>query len=344
MFSPSPFKALRPLIVITFTLLSACSTQGESQMMDGPGGDGPMHGGMNTSISAPYVGRSPIVDGSAGDEAWMASPEIRGRAQEGHGGGAISFSMRVVHDDARVYFLFQWEDGSPSTRKGEWIFDGSAWTKSKEDEDRLALIVLPLDNLGSGAMGQGMMNASCVQFCHEYANPPYMATNSPDDYAEVWHWKAARTNPMGYADDQFIQNVVDSSSGETTGRRSDSGSSSYAANGDAAPEFMPSDGGLFITPDNAAPFNQAAGWKAGDTIPGYILRNPSGSRADVSARGIHKNGRWTLEMSRAKITSGSSEDMAILDGGSYNFSVAIWDNAHEDAHYKSPVQIISFSR
>ncbi|MBI3950839.1 MAG: hypothetical protein HY314_10350 [Acidobacteria bacterium] len=29
-----------------------------------------------------------------------------------------------------------------------------------------------------------------------------MQTKNPDGRAELWHWKAARSNPLGYADDQ----------------------------------------------------------------------------------------------------------------------------------------------
>lgn len=185
---------------------------------------------------------------------------------------------------------------------------------------------------------------SCANYCHENASPPYMATDTPSLYVDVWHWKAARTNPMGFADDQHLQSVVDYSSSEVTGRRADEGTSTYMNNGDIAPLFAPADGGLYITSDNIIPFDENADWKAGDTIPGYVLRAPDGSRADVMAKGTYKDGVWTLEITRAKTTSDSVGDQAILDDGSYMVSVAIWDNDHGDKHYKSPMNQVTFSR
>jgi hypothetical protein len=52
--------------------------------------------------------------------------------------------------------------------------------------------------------------------------PEQATLQSAGYFLDLWHWRAARSNPVGFADDQFI----------TAGRLSDSGRGAYATNWD----------------------------------------------------------------------------------------------------------------
>jgi hypothetical protein len=166
---------------------------------------------------------------------------------------------------------------------------------------------------------------------------------------DVWHWKAARFNPMGFTDDKFWDDVT---------RRSDGGSGSGASNGGALPDFMAaSDPGAnvtFLAEDQAArnsfdPFRvqpgsvdvktafNAAGFTAGDRIAGRILAIPSGNRASVRTAGSWFGGTWTVEFAR-KIagetgTDGNTEDFTVVRGGSVKFANEIFDNVADHANH-----------
>lgn len=135
---------------------------------------------------------------------------------------------------------------------------------------------------------------------------------SEDNYtADVWYWKANRTNPAGYADDkrQILSDAPskgsefkESASGKIRylSRKSDAGKSAYKER-KAAPTEM-------STP----------------LIDRYPLRMPEGSRADVHAKGVWKNGFWIIEFSR-KLQTGHDDDVQLeLNGGPYLFGVSVF--------------------
>jgi hypothetical protein len=99
---------------------------------------------------------------------------------------------------------------------------------------------------------------------------------------DLWTWRAGRTDPSGYAEDATMtlsfQRIARANSYQTHNGRSvwvkeepDAGSQSYQA--------------------------QIVGAYAGDRIPRYIARTPSGSIGRHGQRRL-KDGFWTVEFSR----------------------------------------------
>lgn len=109
----------------------------------------------------------------------------------------------------------------------------------------------------------------------------------PDAFAEkadVWIWRAARTDPSGFADDyHFINNTIS--------RTSDN---EYA-------DLLPDNGKSCWHDCFFADF-------AGNELPRYKQRSPQGSLADVKAKGRWESGTWTIEFSR-KINTGNPDDI-----------------------------------
>jgi hypothetical protein len=88
-----------------------------------------------------------------------------------------------------------------------------------------------------------------------------MRTNNAGETLDMWHWKAARSNPMGFADDKHVIWADGFNDTTTQTRKGDDGSGVDSNNKDAAgtlPAFMAeSDPGanathLIILPDGSA--------------------------------------------------------------------------------------------
>lgn len=180
-------------------------------------------------------------------------------------------------------------------------------------------------------------------------------------FLDLWHWRAARSNPVGYADDQFV----------TAGRLSDSGRGAYSTNWDGEkkqPRLMfdatktglkalkwsdvvggkvNQDGVHGLKEEIAAPFDPNAGWQEGDTIPRRILRTPQGSRADIGVDGKAKwaDGYWEVVLRRKMNTEKPLEDKIIRDGGVYQAAFAIHRQATGGRwHYVSLPISVGFDR
>jgi hypothetical protein len=232
--------------------------------------------------------------------------------------GIDSVMVKSAYDDDSIYFLLQWSDSSKNDAKGRWTFVDGGWIRSAEDEDRLFLSF----DIGFPAHRE----LGCAAACHlrerlddltdagvQWRNR--MHTNSRGERAELWVWGAASTNPMGHADDEFWSEqdkVPDDGGGFYTSNRN-------TVDGGYAPKFMSEDGvNAFQERDLATrspmlfaadaglrpavvPFD-SAGATAGAVLPGYVFQNGSGSRADVRAVGLWRNGKWTVELARARVT------------------------------------------
>ena len=241
----------------------------------------------------------------------------------------LGVTLNAMADGQFLYLAASWDDPTTTENvfKEQWTFDGSAWDQS-ENEDRIAFM---------WDMGlNGNEGATCLQMCH----PPNMQTSIGK--VDIWHWKAARSNPMGFADDKYF---------DTTGRHGDDGTSSYSDNdddGSGNPTFMatndPGANVIFLVNDAAAltafdpygtimpshtvdiavTFDLGATFTQGDVIPGYVLRIPNGDRASVMSAGKYDNGVWTVEFK--KPYAGSDYDFEVVPGSSVEFAHEIFDN------------------
>jgi hypothetical protein len=118
-------------------------------------------------------------------------------------------TLRAAYDRAHVYLCVAAPD--PNRRADEdkelWEFVGPAPTDWQRlpgsvnvmgggagafDEDRLALWW----NINA----QGFATEGCFALCHDVR----MRSRNADGRADLWYWKAARTNPVGFAEDQRL--------------------------------------------------------------------------------------------------------------------------------------------
>lgn len=274
-----------------------------------------------TGLIATAVTTAPIVDGSM-DAVWSSAAEYKvivgADMNYQNGYGLLTVSMRAVTFNNMLYIYAEWADpsGSEDIRKKMWSNNGSTWVKGSGDEDRFFVMFNAGDN--------GTEGADCATMCHK-PSADLMATTG-GGHVDVWHWKAARTNPGGCADDKWW---------DGTGRGSDAKNSSlYTDNiesvgGVDRPMYMHSTGlaytGNFLFEADKVVFDPNLNW-TGKTIPFYVIDpSASGSRWDVAASGVYSAGKWTLELARA-FNTGNSDDV-VLGSGVIEVTIAITDNS-----------------
>ncbi len=288
----------------------------------------------STILSSQRTFETITADGYANESSWndvkvLVAPVIDGSI------GKVDINLRSLFDDEYIYFFITWDDPTKSVYKKQWTFNGTDWVRS-EDEDRFAIFWNINDSIA------GFNIAGCAMLCHG----DRMQTNAPEEKADSWHWKAARTNPAGYVDDKFVGDVaIDYAGGpigtltEVTGRQSDSKESGgYKDNiieDKTRPKYYehkPKDSvdEMFIFSNEvedgqAVEITDEMVFSKGDTVPGYILEKPVGSRGDIEARGVWKDGQWNLEIKR-KLVTGNDDDVQFDVTKIYRFGVAVMDN------------------
>lgn len=243
--------------------------------------------------------------------------------------------LKSVYNSSDLYIYAKWRDSTASLSKKMWVKTADGWQQSQEDEDRLTFIW----NIDDSIPRFNYMG--CTLLCHidpdDYTKLK-MSTYYVGSMADVWHWKSARTNPVGFADDQYM---------DTEKRKNDPGTSAYEDNKSEdgnTPGFMFPGGkgeSQFLFESEAVPFDESL-FEEGDTLPAYMLRSPTEDRADLASYGVWADGYWTVVLKRSLFT-GSSTDIQFTDTGAvYPFSLAIFNNAGDEDHLKSRVIYLSF--
>jgi len=151
---------------------------------------------------------------------------------------AAPAALQAAYDSKNVYILSVWTDlsGDESLAKSQWEFDGTDWSQpGGRNEDRVAFIF----NINASDWGV----AGCAAYCHVGEQPGdggRMRTHNPGETLDMWHWKSARSNPLGFADDKHV--IWADASDTTTGtRKGDDGNSVDSGNKDgtgALPAWM----------------------------------------------------------------------------------------------------------
>lgn len=99
-----------------------------------------------------------------------------------------------------------------------------------------------------------------------------------------------------------------------------------------------------------SPTNPLTGkpWQKGEQVPSAVLREPTGSNADIKAFGAWKEGFWTLEMQRDLDTgpnaskNGKRLDVILNPVNIYAFAIAVFDNSEGMDHSLSGLLFLAF--
>lgn len=242
----------------------------------------------------------PKLDGSADDAAWQAATELKLEA-EGRGGDAkgkkVSVTLKAAYDKENVYFLLQWQDATKDETHKSFVWNDakSAYEAGPDREDNAA-VSFPI----TGAFTADMLSGE-------------------DEVWDVWHWKATRTGPAGYAMDRT--HVFSATKPEGKAAEYD------AANGRKIWIARPEDEGDSVTKENPAP-------KERQPAPPihYEAVKPSGSAADIRTGQGYRDGWWTVEFAR-KLNTENPDDVAFDVRQTCPIGVALFDKSEHDNHF-----------
>jgi hypothetical protein len=242
----------------------------------------PVHAAQTLVVSK--VKEALVLDGSATDSAWNDAEAITVRDKSVE----RDVTLKAVYKGDMVFLLVQYTAPMEDRLHKPWVWD-------KE--------------LKAYKLGPQREDTFTFKWSMEYKEVD-LSNFSDDLYtADVWYWKANRTDPVGYADDKH--HILASESGKKAKElKSRSGKTRYLMRvGDAG---------------KSAQKKQIFTEYQGDIISQYSIVNPEGSRADVHAKGKWKNGVWTIEFSR-KLKTGHSDDVQFdsASGKKYLFGVSI---------------------
>jgi hypothetical protein len=270
------------------------------------------------------------------DQAPILEVQTRG-ALEGAADGPVVM-LQATHDNEFLAIRAQWADDTESIFKNAWTYDGTAFSKSG-DEDRL-LFAWPIqENADFSSRG-------CTAACHATADDPakwWMGSDQDGVTYDAWQFKASRTYAAGYVDDKWWGTLGDPDDVESSrhGDARDGGSYSTNANDDATgPAFMSSQGpdARFILAGDAIELDTSA-LSAGDRVPGYVLERPVGSRGDIEVSGGWENGTWVIVMRRL-LATGHDDDVEFGVGGRVPFGLAVIDDGGGLRHTIAPEPLV----
>lgn len=238
------------------------------------------------SLLAVKVETAATIDGRANEDFWQRAGTVTVHDVTAD----IDIELKAVHDGVTLYLLAEYPDADESRlhRALVWKPELNRYQNGPAREDSLIL-------------KWGMSGSESGLTLKE--DRPYRA--------DIWYWKAHRTDHAGYADDK-IQYYTTTRDNKSLLLLSDSGKVFYLMrSGDqGVPAYKPK--------------LQAA--YSENLVPKYDLQTPSGSRADIRAKGVWQDGRWVIEFAR-KLKTGQADDLQMELGGAYRFGVSRYEIA-----------------
>lgn len=253
-----------------------------------------------------YTGTPPGMDGDI-DEVWDSAIPLAVTVREALGGtGPRVVVMRALHTDTSLYVLAQWPDTTRSDMRDPYVWhsESGRYERPTLADDQFAL-EFPLD---------GEFEVSMLPENISYT-------------ADVWHWKAGRSNLDGWVDDK--RHIISTEPVD--------GALPYQLGGRAVVYIArPMDEGLAAYKTVEPPQSYR-----GDVLPSYDIQVPSGSQSDIRGKGLHNGAEWTLEMTR-RFNTGNADDTLIDPDGEIVCAIAVLDDELYWHHSVSQKLVLRF--
>jgi hypothetical protein len=257
-------------------------------------------------VNVVKVVRGPVVDGDSSDRVWQRAKPVLINDQTAD----ETILLSALYTDERIYFLVQYPDKAENPLHEPWTWDA--------DNNRYV----------EGAHREDTFVFKWNMMAHDVN----LSNFSDDDYrADIWYWKANRSNLSGYADDK-IQILSSRSAGlkGKTAHESDEGKRLHSFSGRVHWLTRLADKGK-------APYRKVPRPAQFSTqvINRFLPAQPTGSRGDVKAMGRWQSGFWFIEFSR-KLRTGHKDDIQFSLDKSPLFGVSIFSLYGNNFDVNSP--------
>ncbi|MDT8399650.1 MAG: ethylbenzene dehydrogenase-related protein [Pseudomonadales bacterium] len=255
-----------------------------------------------------YTSTSPTIDGGM-DEVWESAVALTVVVRRAFGGtDPREVVLRALHTEDSLYVLAQWPDPTRSDLRDPYIWhaESERYERPTLADDQFAL-EFPLE---------GEFQVSMLPEGKSFS-------------ADVWHWKAGRSNLDGWVDDK--RHIISTEPVD--------GALPYQLGGRAVIYIArPMDAGMASYKEVEPPESFR-----GDILPSYEIQAqaPSDSQLDIRGKGVHDGIGWTLEMTR-RFNTGNTDD-AVIDPRQEIFcAIAVLDNELYWQHSVSQKLVLRF--
>lgn len=303
------------------------------------------------------------IDGLASEPQWKEAQALALRTDGGANfyDGRSDVQLKALQNGQELFLHITWQDPDESlahlplrkTAEGWEILQSGykAFDEKRYYEDKFAILLsenCSFAAAGTAHLGQSPLTGKPAN----WHGKGYHYSNSGQLH-DLWHWKAVRTNKMYLADDNFIgkpDKVRPGARRYTAGYQQDGKESgAYRMNWKWYSPTTISPKRLPVKIDQLAPYQypreqkQNQDWTIswfdyqpysahldqfplGTLMPSvlYTSNRFEGDRADVRARGVWRDGHWSLELVR-RLDTGSAQDIPIVDG------ICMWVSAFDRA-------------
>lgn len=202
----------------------------------------------------------------------------------------IDITAKALYNKQDIFLLVRFPDPDENRIHKRWV-----WNKSQKVYE----------------MGPEREDVFIVKWFMEFDPHGLSLFAGKPHKADIWYWKANRTDPTGYADDkiQFLKTEHERRATKITTsdatalyltRKGDQGSAAYTS---------------ILVVDYKS-----------DREPRFENSPPTGSRADVKAKGIWQDGEWTIEFKRA-LDTGHDDDLALEINKTYTLGLSRFEVA-----------------
>lgn len=271
------------------------------------------------TVPVAVLAAAPVLDGRLGEwgtSGWIdvqvkpaVDPAERRRlgleGEDRNQTGTITVRLRAGAHGGRLYLALRWPDEAEDRELRSWQWNGARYLDDRRRDDMLA-VRFHMD----GDYDRSMLSARTYR-------------------VDLWLWSAARSDPLGLAED-WVHSIS-------------------AQPGDDAAEYrLPDKTSVFIRKqrDAGAPlyFTQRAPREhgAGRVAAVRLAEAASGSIADVSAKGAWAAGHWSLELSRA-LSTGNPDDVAFARGQRVLAQIAVFNRGHDEHKSVSEPLLFDFA-
>ena len=238
------------------------------------------------SLVATRTAAAPQIDGDEADACWQQAGSVIVHDVVAN----IDIVLKAVHDGENIYMLAEYPDA---------------------DESRLHRALVWKPELKSYQNGPTREDALVLKWSMSGTDADLTLKSDRPYRADIWYWKAHRTDHAGFADDK-IQHYTTTRDKKSLLLLSKSGKVFYLLRkGDS--------GASAYKPKLQTAYTE-------DQVAKYDLVTPEGSRADVRAKGHWQDGRWVIEFAR-KLDTGHDDDLQMALDGHYRFGVSRYEIA-----------------
>lgn len=280
----------------------------------------------DTSLTAHKTSGSITLDGIAKEGFWSDADDVKISDIDDSG---VDITILAKHDGTNIFVYANWTDDTKDSIRKQWEFNGTHWINNGLNEDRLSFVWTNTSN----EIACGHESGTGFQF-------------------DVWHWKATRTDPAGWADDKYWDGDGRQSDGKDSGGYSDnsvvaqmSGNTSteitsVLQNTSAVNAFKAGDLPYWDDDGDVIQWDTSGlvttnSTTLTNTIGGQPTTKPVGSRGDVVVGSKHTGDAWHLEYKRKLDTGHSNDDIIFEEGNSYTFYVSFHNRSGDSDHFKS---------